>query len=82
MSKQKKKHTCPENWYKDAEIRYEKINSGEWGWVLDQWQIATKHDIEDGYPGEIGSSMCSHTLLISHCPFCGKNLTKIEANTW
>ena len=76
------KHTCEQNQYKDAEIQYEKINKEQWGWVLSQWQIATEFEIEDGYEGEIGSPMCSHHLLISHCPFCGENLEAIEKNTW
>ena len=82
MPKKELKHCCVENQYKDAEVRYEKINQEQWGWVLEQWQVATKHDVDDGYKGSEGGLMCSHFLLISYCPFCGENLNKIEASTW
>jgi len=66
MNKKEIKYTCQQNHYQMA-----------WGWVLSQWQIATEFDIDGGYKGELGSLMCSHSLLISYSPFCGDNLESI-----
>ena len=82
MSKKELKHTCAQNQDKEVEIHCEKINREEWGWVLSLWQFANEFDIEDGYQGEEGSTMCYHHLLIKHCPFCGEDLEKIEQSTW
>ncbi len=82
MSKKELMHNCEQNQYHDAEIRYEKINQEEWGWVLSQWQLADEIDIESGYQGEKSSQMCSHHLLIKYCPFCGEDLEEIEQSTW
>ena len=68
-------HDCECNPYEDAEIRYQKINQVDWAWVLCQWQLATDRDVEGGFESEVGSAMCSHNLVISHCPFCGQALS-------
>ena len=65
-------HACEANWYKDVEIRFEKINQQEWSWILETtWREPTEtagSDQSEGGPLNI------HTILVSYCPFCGSDL--------
>jgi len=82
MNKQEKTHYCEENWYKDTDVRYEKINKEQWSWVLEQTWHASEIEVEDGLAERAGEIISTHTVLISYCPFCGEKLTEIEENTW
>lgn len=82
MGKKELTHSCDQNPHDDLEIRYEKFNQEEWGWVLSLWWSASPTDINEGYAKEVGEQMCSHHLLISHCPFCGEHLEAREQGTW
>lgn len=68
-------HRCQENWYKDVEIRFRMVNQDQESWVPDQDWHATKLDVADGLASREGELICSHALLITHCPFCGVHLT-------
>lgn len=79
---QEEAHRCKENWYSDAEIRYEKINREEWSWVLEQTWYANQEEVDDGAAEHVGDVISSHTVLITYCPFCGRKLAEGKANTW
>mgnify|MGYP000114687539 CR=1 FL=1 len=76
------KHLCRRNWYKDTEIRFEKINAGQESWVLEQTRYASKKDVIDGLSNQEGKPVNSNIILINYCPFCGEDLTKKKMNTW
>ncbi|QYZ66549.1 MAG: hypothetical protein HPY30_11470 [Gammaproteobacteria bacterium (ex Lamellibrachia satsuma)] len=82
MSKGQQQHKCDENWYKDAEVVYSKINVEQYSWVLVQTWYASEHEVSDGMAEKVGDIISSHDLLISFCPFCGERLTDIKPNTW
>ena len=84
MSSEKEKiHRCKQNWYVDVEIRYEKINVEQWSWVLEQ-SFRTSHNKTDNNlsDDDLENIVSSDKVLISYCPFCGCNLTKLKKNTW
>lgn len=76
------RHLCRRNWYKDTDIRFEKINNALESWILEQTWYASKKDVIDGLSNQEGKPLNSNTVLINFCPFCGEDLTKIKMNTW
>ncbi len=82
MTNKEVTHSCVENYDKDFEIRYEKINKEQWSWVLEQTWHRTGAEVERGLAFQDESIMSTHTVLITYCPFCGICLTDIQENTW
>ena len=71
-------HQCDANWYKDIEIRYEKINREQWSWVFGYTWYAAQSEVEDGIANHVGDVIMMDTVLITYCPFCGDNLTELR----
>ena len=82
MSKGEQEHKCKQNWYKDVEIVYSKINIEQYSWVLVQTWYASEYEVVDGIAEKEGDIISTHDVLISFCPFCGKKLTEMKPNTW
>ncbi len=81
-TKEEETHRCKENCNSDVEIHYEKINKEQWSWVLEQTWHASKYEVADRLAKQAGEIISTHTVLISFCPFCGKNLVEMKKNTW
>jgi len=80
--KKELQHHCKELRPDDVKIKYDKINMEECSWILEQTWYATKCEVDEGLAEIIGDAISTHRLLISYCPCCGENLTKIKINTW
>jgi hypothetical protein len=52
------------------------FHNSAWDWCLVVQRLATEIDLEDNhYLETIGQSIWQTVVGISHCPFCGENLS-------
>ena len=57
--------------YEPFQVR---VQFDEHGWVLYQGSFATDQDVRAGEADEVGELICSSSLNIKFCPYCGIKL--------
>ncbi len=72
-------HQCPNQ---PASVSVERGGSyfgKDENWVLVVTRSATEQDLEENhYLEEVGETVWSTVVGISHCPYCGKSLAQIQ----
>lgn len=57
------------------------LQGSDWEWCLVVERQATEQDLEDNsILEEVGETLWSTAVGISHCPFCGKQLAETPEN--